>query len=140
MINPMKMLCAAAVSGVALFVVTLPAQALTAQECSAKYQAAKTAGTLNGQLEHARDMRHGHRNAAVRVNECSQVVDMTLVIRLETSHGFLIVGILERTQRERVGRRGVVIQLQEIVQLRNQRGFGPGVEIQFVHGRLPPRE
>jgi hypothetical protein len=26
-----------------------PAQALTAQECSAKYQAAKTAGTLNGQ-------------------------------------------------------------------------------------------
>ena len=27
----------------------LPAQALTAQECSAKYQAAKTAGTLNGQ-------------------------------------------------------------------------------------------
>ena len=49
MINPMKMLCAAAVSGVALFVVTLPAQALTAQECSAKYQAAKTAGTLNGQ-------------------------------------------------------------------------------------------
>ena len=49
MINPMKMLCAAAVSGVALFVVTLPAQALTAQECSAKCQAAKTAGTLNGQ-------------------------------------------------------------------------------------------
>jgi hypothetical protein len=29
--------------------VPLPAQALTAQECSAKYQAAKTAGTLNGQ-------------------------------------------------------------------------------------------
>jgi hypothetical protein len=27
----------------------MPAQALTAQECSAKYQAAKTAGTLNGQ-------------------------------------------------------------------------------------------
>jgi hypothetical protein len=26
-----------------------PAQALTTQECSAKYQAAKTAGTLNGQ-------------------------------------------------------------------------------------------
>ncbi|MGB3445969.1 MAG: hypothetical protein WBA48_04650 [Xanthobacteraceae bacterium] len=49
MINPMKMLCAAAVSSVALFAVTLPAQALTAQECSAKYQAAKTAGTLNGQ-------------------------------------------------------------------------------------------
>jgi hypothetical protein len=28
---------------------TAPAQALTMQECSAKYQAAKTAGTLNGQ-------------------------------------------------------------------------------------------
>jgi hypothetical protein len=27
----------------------MPAQALTSQECSAKYQAAKTAGTLNGQ-------------------------------------------------------------------------------------------
>jgi hypothetical protein len=27
----------------------VPAQALTSQECSAKYQAAKTAGTLNGQ-------------------------------------------------------------------------------------------
>jgi hypothetical protein len=30
-------------------VATSPAQALTAQECSAKYQAAKTAGTLSGQ-------------------------------------------------------------------------------------------
>jgi len=38
-----------AVSGVAMMSVTLPAHALTAQECSAKYQAAKTAGTLNGQ-------------------------------------------------------------------------------------------
>jgi hypothetical protein len=34
-------------SGFAM-VAALPAQALTAQECSAKYQAAKTAGTLNG--------------------------------------------------------------------------------------------
>ena len=44
-----KLLCAAAVSGFAAFMATAPAQALTAQECSAKYQAAKTAGTLNGQ-------------------------------------------------------------------------------------------
>ena len=44
-----KLLCAAAVTGFAAFVVTAPAQALTAQECSAKYQAAKTAGTLGGQ-------------------------------------------------------------------------------------------
>src|SRR6266852_1845045 len=44
-----KLLCAAAVAGFAAFVATAPAQALTAQECSAKYQAAKTAGTLNGQ-------------------------------------------------------------------------------------------
>jgi hypothetical protein len=44
-----KLLCAVAASGFAGLVVTSPAQALTTQECSAKYQAAKTAGTLNGQ-------------------------------------------------------------------------------------------
>jgi len=44
-----KLLCAVAVSGFAAFAATAPAQALTPQECSAKYQAAKTAGTLNGQ-------------------------------------------------------------------------------------------
>ena len=44
-----KLLCAVAVSGFAAFAATVPAQALTQQECSAKYQAAKTAGTLNGQ-------------------------------------------------------------------------------------------
>jgi hypothetical protein len=49
MINQAKILCAMAVSGFAAFVVTSPAQALTAQECSAKYQAAKTAGTLGTQ-------------------------------------------------------------------------------------------
>jgi len=42
-----RLLCAVAVSGLAAFAV--PAQALTSQECSAKYKAAKTAGTLNGQ-------------------------------------------------------------------------------------------
>jgi hypothetical protein len=41
-----KILCAMAVSG---FAAMAPAQALTTQECSAKYQAAKTAGTLAGQ-------------------------------------------------------------------------------------------
>ena len=44
-----KLLCAVAVSGFAAFAATSPAMALTSQECSAKYQAAKTAGTLNGQ-------------------------------------------------------------------------------------------
>jgi hypothetical protein len=44
-----KILCAMAVSGFAAFAAMSPAQALTAQECSAKYQAAKTAGTLAGQ-------------------------------------------------------------------------------------------
>jgi hypothetical protein len=44
-----KLLCVVAVSGLAAFAATAPAQALTQQECSAKYQAAKTAGTLNGQ-------------------------------------------------------------------------------------------
>jgi hypothetical protein len=44
-----KLLCAVAVSGFAALAATAPAQALTTQECSAKYQAAKTAGTLAGQ-------------------------------------------------------------------------------------------
>src|SRR6202022_1107205 len=44
-----RLLCAIAVSGFAALAATSPAQALTTQECSAKYQAAKTAGTLNGQ-------------------------------------------------------------------------------------------
>src|SRR3954453_7728179 len=44
-----KIVCAIAVSGFAAFAALSPAQALTSQECSAKYQAAKTAGTLAGQ-------------------------------------------------------------------------------------------
>jgi len=44
-----KILCAMAVSGFAVFAAMSPAQALTTQECSAKYQAAKAAGTLAGQ-------------------------------------------------------------------------------------------
>jgi hypothetical protein len=42
-------MCAAVVSSFAAFAAVAPAQALTTQECSAKYQAAKAAGTLNGQ-------------------------------------------------------------------------------------------
>jgi hypothetical protein len=41
--------CAVAASGFAALAAVSPAQALTTQECSAKYQAAKSAGTLNGQ-------------------------------------------------------------------------------------------
>jgi hypothetical protein len=48
-INQARILCAIAVSGFAALAATSPALALTPQECSAKYQAAKTAGTLNGQ-------------------------------------------------------------------------------------------
>jgi hypothetical protein len=44
-----KLFSAVAVSCFAAFAATGPAQALTTQECSAKYQAAKTAGTLAGQ-------------------------------------------------------------------------------------------
>ena len=44
-----KMLAAIAASGLAAFAVISQAQALTAPECSAKYQAAKAAGTLGGQ-------------------------------------------------------------------------------------------
>src|SRR5215468_2514957 len=43
-----KLLCAVALSGFAAFAATAPANALTTQECSAKYQAAKKDGTLNG--------------------------------------------------------------------------------------------
>lgn len=41
-----KLLCAIAVSGFAALIASTPAQALTSQECSAKYQAAKKDGTL----------------------------------------------------------------------------------------------
>lgn len=43
------LLCAVAISGLAAFAAVSPAQALSSHECSVKYQAAKTAGTLNGQ-------------------------------------------------------------------------------------------
>ncbi|MES2601056.1 MAG: hypothetical protein V4602_09630 [Pseudomonadota bacterium] len=43
-----NLFCAALLTGAASFI-AIPAQALTAQECSAKYQAAKTAGTLGDQ-------------------------------------------------------------------------------------------
>jgi len=41
-----KWLCAVALSGFAALTVSAPAQALTSQECSAKYQAAKKDGSL----------------------------------------------------------------------------------------------
>jgi hypothetical protein len=44
-----KLLCAVAVSALAAFAATTPSHALTMQECSAKYKAAKDAGTLAGQ-------------------------------------------------------------------------------------------
>jgi hypothetical protein len=43
-----QLLCAIAVSGFAAFAATAPANALSNTECSAKYQAAKKDGTLNG--------------------------------------------------------------------------------------------
>jgi hypothetical protein len=43
-----KLLCAIAGAGLAALAVTAPVQALTMSECSAKYKAAKSAGTLNG--------------------------------------------------------------------------------------------
>ena len=49
MITRAKVVCTIAASSFAMLTAAMPAQALTAQECSAKYQAAKTAGTLNGQ-------------------------------------------------------------------------------------------
>ena len=49
MINYTKICSAIAASGIVTLVATLPAQALSQQECGAKYQAAKAGGTLNGQ-------------------------------------------------------------------------------------------
>jgi hypothetical protein len=49
MILRAKLLCVATVSGLAAFAAMAPAQALTMQECSAKYKQAKEAGTLNGE-------------------------------------------------------------------------------------------
>jgi hypothetical protein len=46
---PAKILGAIALSGLAALAMVSPANALTAQECSAKYQAAKAAGTLGDQ-------------------------------------------------------------------------------------------
>ncbi|MEH6952303.1 hypothetical protein V4R08_13360 [Nitrobacter sp. NHB1] len=48
MTGHLKLLGALTASGL-LALSVLPAKALTAQECSAKYKAAKSAGTLNGQ-------------------------------------------------------------------------------------------
>ncbi|HLI99120.1 MAG TPA: hypothetical protein VKT76_05355 [Bradyrhizobium sp.] len=44
-----KLFCATALSAFVALTAAAPAQALSAQECGAKYQAAKSAGTLNGQ-------------------------------------------------------------------------------------------
>ncbi len=44
-----KLFCAVAASSFAALMATAPAHALTMQECSAKYKAAKAAGTLNGE-------------------------------------------------------------------------------------------
>ena len=44
-----RLVCAIAGASLAAWAATAPAQALTMQECSAKYKAAKDAGTLNGQ-------------------------------------------------------------------------------------------
>jgi hypothetical protein len=48
MITRAKVVCTIAASGLAMFAAN-PAPALTMQECSAKYKAAQTAGTTNGQ-------------------------------------------------------------------------------------------
>ncbi|CAN5403921.1 hypothetical protein BH11PSE4_BH11PSE4_08350 [soil metagenome] len=44
-----RLFCAVMLSTAAIAAQAMPAQALTMSECSAKYKAAQTAGTLNGQ-------------------------------------------------------------------------------------------
>src|SRR3982074_3676661 len=48
MITRAKVVCAVAASGFVMLTAAMPAQALTMKECSAKYKAAQTAGTLKG--------------------------------------------------------------------------------------------
>ena len=56
MTGHLKLLCAVTASGL-IALSAMPANALTSQECSAKYQAAKTAGTLNGQSPAGLDLK-----------------------------------------------------------------------------------
>ena len=65
----LKLLGAATASGL-LGLSVLPATALTAQECSAKYQAAKSAGTLNGQKWN--DFRKAQCGAAATTPEAAE--------------------------------------------------------------------
>jgi hypothetical protein len=65
----LKLLGAATVSGL-LGLSVLPAKALTAQECSAKYKAAKSAGTLNGQKWN--DFRKAQCGAATTAPEVAE--------------------------------------------------------------------
>jgi hypothetical protein len=65
----LKLLGAATASGL-LGLSVLPANALTAQECSAKYQAAKSAGTLNGQKWN--DFRKAQCGAAATAPEAAE--------------------------------------------------------------------
>ena len=60
MIIRANLFCAVLLTGAASFI-AMPAQALTAQECSAKYQAAKAAGTLGDQKWN--DFRKAHCGA-----------------------------------------------------------------------------
>ncbi len=64
----LKLLGAMTASGL-LGLSALPANALTAQECSAKYQAAKSAGTLDGQKWN--DFRKTHCGAAAAAPEAA---------------------------------------------------------------------
>ena len=54
-----KLLCAVALTGFAALVASAPAQALTSQECSAKYQAAKKDGTLGAEWNDFRKAQCG---------------------------------------------------------------------------------
>ena len=65
----LKLLGAVTASGL-LGLSALPATALTAQECSAKYQAAKSAGTLNGQKWN--DFRKAQCGAAATAPEAAE--------------------------------------------------------------------
>lgn len=69
MTSYLKLLGVVTASGL-LGLSALPAQALNSQECSAKYQAAKSAGTLDGQKWN--DFRKAHCGAAAAAPETAE--------------------------------------------------------------------
>ena len=98
MTGHLKLLGALTASG--LFALSvMPAKALTAQECSAKYKAAKSAGTLNGQKWNDFRKAHCRHNAFgnARGHACAE--DRCDACRAGRQCGLPVGGVAEICQR-----------------------------------------